>query len=285
MGVLARSSLRRLAYLLFLFLACGTTLRAQDLPPALAERFSQAVAALKAGDLDAAERGLRGVLASGGDRAFVHHNLGIALEQRGRHEEAVAEFQAAARLDPAFGPARLLAGTSLLELGRAREARTALQHAVRLMPTAAAAHLQLADACERLGDIGCLVRALKAASDLAPRDPDALYRLGKAYLRLSQTSYERIQKIDPATPRLSEALGREMLEQGRLDEAQQAYEQAVERGPTLPGLHLALARIHADRGRWDEALAEIDRELVVVPESAAARELKSAIERARRAPK
>jgi tetratricopeptide (TPR) repeat protein len=285
MGVLAREPLPRLAFLVFLFLACGTHLRAQDLPPALAERFSQAVAALKAGDLDAAEKALREVVAGGGDRSFVHHNLGIVLEQRGQHEAAVAEFRTAARLDPTFGPARLLAGTSLLELGRTREALTELQRAVRLMPTEAAAHLQLADACERLGDIGCLVRALKAASDIAPRDPDALYRLGKAYLRLSQWSYERIQKIDPASPRLSEALGREMREQGRLDEAVQAYQQAIERGPTLPGLHLALARIHADRGRWDQALAEVDRELTLVPESASARELKAAIERARGAPK
>jgi tetratricopeptide (TPR) repeat protein len=283
MGVLSRESFTGLV--LVLLLAHGPALHGQDLPPALAERFSQAVAALKTGDLDAAERGLRGVLAGGGERAFVHHNLGIVLDQRGQHDAALAEFRAAARIDPAFGPAHLLAGSSLLALGRTREAVTELQRAVRLMPTERTAHVQLADACERAGDSRCLVRALKSASDLAPGDPDALYRLGKAYLRLSQTSYARIQQIDPSSPRLSEALGREMLEQGRVDEAVQAYQQAIERGPTLPGLHLALARIDADRGRWDEALAAVDRELVLVPESAAARELKSAIERARSAAK
>ena len=51
------------------------------------------------------------------------------------------------------------------------------------------------------------------------------------------------------------------------------------------GLHLALARIHADRGRLDEALAEVDRELALVPGSAAARDLKARIEAARASPK
>ena len=81
-----------------------------------------AVEAVKSGDLGAAERDLRAILAQGGRRSFVHHNLGIVLQQRGRHADALTEFRAAARLDPAFGAARLLAGTSLLALGRPREA-------------------------------------------------------------------------------------------------------------------------------------------------------------------
>ena len=105
---------------------------------------------------------------------------------------------------------------------------------------------------------------------LAPSDPEQTYRLGKAYLRLSEWAYQRIRAVNPRSARLSEALGREYLEQGQLDQALRAYQQAAERGPTLPGIHLALARIHADAGRWDEAAREVDRELAVVPDSAAA---------------
>ncbi len=114
MGVLARAWF---AGLLFVLLA-GRATFGQDLPPALAEQFATGVAALKSGDLDSAEHALRAVLAAGGDRVFVHHNLGIVLDQRGRHEAALAEFRAASKLDPAFGPSRLLAGSSLLALGR-----------------------------------------------------------------------------------------------------------------------------------------------------------------------
>jgi len=93
----------------------------QGLPPALATRFSEGVTALSAGQLDLAEAAFRDVLRDGGDRAFVRHNLGIVLQQRGRHADALVQFRAASRLDPAFGPSHLLAGTSLLAMGQARE--------------------------------------------------------------------------------------------------------------------------------------------------------------------
>ena len=112
----------------------SAAVHAQELPSALAERFSAGVAALKAGEADRAEQVFREVLQQGGERSFVRHNLGIALQQRGRHREALAEFRAAIKLDPAFGPSRLLAGTSLLALGRSKEAVAALERAVRLMP-------------------------------------------------------------------------------------------------------------------------------------------------------
>jgi tetratricopeptide (TPR) repeat protein len=271
----------RLASLVLVLLLAASDLPAQSLAPALAARFSEGVAALKAGQLDRAEAAFRDVLARGGDRAFVHHNLGIVHQQRNRHAEALAQFRAAARLDPAFGPARLLAGSSLLALGRAEEAVVELERAVRLLPGEKAAHLQLADACERVGNVPCLVRQSRAVAGFAPSDPESTYRLGKAYLRLSEWAYTRIRAIDPRSARLSEALGREYLEQGRPDLALQAYEEAAERAPSLQGIHVALARIHADARRWDDAAREIERELALAPGSAAALELKARVDAAR----
>jgi tetratricopeptide (TPR) repeat protein len=254
---------------------------AQDLPPALASQFSEGVEALKAGQLDRAEAAFKDVLAKGGNRAFVHHNLGIVYQQRNDHVGAIAEFRAAARLDPSFGPARLLAGTSLLALGRADAAVVELERAVRLLPGEKAAHLKLADACERAGNALCLARESRILAGLAPSDPESLYRLGKAYLSLSEWSYKRILAINPRSARLSEALGREYLQQGQPDLALRAYQDAAERDPTLPGIHLALAGIHADAQRWEDAAREVERELAVAPGSAAALALKAQVDAAR----
>jgi tetratricopeptide (TPR) repeat protein len=273
---------RLIAFSLVLLLA-APGVRAQSLAPALATRFSEGVEALKSGQLDQAEAAFRDVLARGGNQAFVHHNLGIVHQQRNRHVEALAEFRAAARLDPAFGPARLLAGSSLLALGRTEEAVAELERAVRLMPGEKAAHLQLADACERAGNVLCLARESRVLAGLAPTDPEYTYRLGRAYLRLSEWSYKRILAIDPRSARLSEALGREYLQQGQPDLAIREYEEASARNPALPGIHLALARIHADAGRWDDAIREVERELAVAPGSAAALDLKTRIDAARAA--
>ena len=270
-----------LVSLSLVLLLAASGLKAQSLAPALATRFSEGVEALKAGQLDLAEEAFREVLARGGDRAFVHHNLGIVHQQRNHHADALAEFRAAARLDPAFGPARLLAGSSLLALGRAEEAVAELERAVRLLPGEKAAHLQLADACEQAGNVPCLARQSRVLAGLAPSDPEYTYRLGKAYLRLSEWSYKRILAIDPRSARLSEALGREYLQQGQPELALREYQEAAERDPALPGIHLALARIHADAQRWNDAIREVERELAVAPGSAAALELKARVDAAR----
>jgi tetratricopeptide (TPR) repeat protein len=270
----------RLLCILLAVLLAAPGLRAQSLVPDLAARFSEGVEALKAGHLERAEAAFKDVLSKGGIRAFVHHNLGIVYQRRNDHVAALAQFRAAARLDPKFGPARLLAGTSLLALGRADDAVVELERAVRLLPGEKAAHRALADACERAGDAPCHARQSRILAGLAPSDPESLYRVGKAYLNLSEWSYKRILAVNPRSARLSEALGREYLQQGQPDLALRAYQEAAERDPRLPGIHLALAGIHAEAGRWDDAAREVERELALAPGSAAALALKARVDAA-----
>jgi protein O-GlcNAc transferase len=271
-----------LALSIVFLLTPGLAAFAQELAPETAERFSTGVDALKAGNLDAAEAAFRDVLKAGGERAFVHHNLGIVLQQRGRSSDALLEFRAATRLDPSFGPARLLAGTSLLALGRAKEAAAELRQAVRLMPNEMAPRLQLADACERSGDMAGVVAEYRHLVAAAPSNDEYIYRLGKAYLKLAQSSFERMQSVAPQTARLPQALARQYLDQGRPDLAAAALETAARLGPTLPEIHLLLARIHLDEGRFDDAAREIERELAVAPDSAEARSVGAQIDAARK---
>jgi Tfp pilus assembly protein PilF len=262
-----------------LFMPIGPV--AQDLSPVLATRFTEGVAALTAGQLDSAEAAFRAVIQAGGDRAFVRHNLGIVLQQRGRHADALVQFRAASRLDPTFGPSHLLAGTSLLALGQAKAAVAELGRASSLMPREPAVHLQRADACERINDVLCLVDEYRVLVELSPADPDYAYRLGKAYLKLSQWAHERIQAIEPGAARLSQALGREYLEQGRTDLAEAAFQKAIRRDDTLADVHLSLARIYLADGRLEEAARAIARALALVPDSKEARALRASVEAAR----
>ena len=287
-GTPGRRSVRRpilLSAMLGCLLAIAGDARGQgaDLPPALASRFAAGVAALQGGSLDDAEAAFRGVLRDGGERAFVHHNLGIVLQRRNQHAAAVAEFHRASALDPTFGPPRLLAGSSLIALGRPAEALPDLERAVRLMPREINAHLQLADACERTGRIACLTEAYRSVVALAPDDPEYAFRLGKAYLRLSQHAYERIRIVDPRAARLSQALGQELIAQGQPQRARAAFEAAAARDPRLADVHLALARLAADDGRWDDAAREVALELAVQPASREGLALRAQIEAARSA--
>lgn len=283
MLVLHSAPARSLALICVLLVVCVTSLAArQELAPALADRFSSGVAAIKAGRLDDAERAFRDVLAQGGNRAFVHHNLGIVLQQRGRHREALVEFRAALALDPSFGAARLLAGTSLLALQQPAAAVVELERAVTLMPGEPAAHLQLADAYERTDNIEGVVAEYRRLTTLAPDSDEYAYRLGKAYLRLAERSYERIRVVNPRSARLAQALARQYLDQDRPELARRAFEDAARLDPALAGIHLGLARIHLREGRWEDAAAELALEQAIAPESADARALQADVEAARK---
>jgi len=254
-------------------LALGAAVPAQELPPALQAPFEEGVRALKTGKLDEAEKAFRAVVAKGGTTAYVHNNLGIVLQERGQHEKAVVEFREAIRLDPRYPAPRILLGASLLALGRASEARTALERAVKLAPREPLARRQLARVLERAGDRTGAVEQYRALKEMKPDEPEYVYALGNAYLRLSEWSLRELATLDSGQARLQQALGHNYRVQGRADFALRAFERATQADPTLPEVHLAMAQVYLEQKRWAEARREIERELAIVPESAGARAL------------
>jgi tetratricopeptide (TPR) repeat protein len=255
-----------------------TTRIASPEAPAAEATFQKGVAALKEGRLPEAEAAFRAVLQQGGNAAYVHNNLAIALQQQGRHLEAVEQCREAIRLDAAYAPPRVVLGGSLLALGRVAEATTALEVAVKLLPKGRLAREQLARAYDRAGRPSSAIEQYRAVREMAPGDPEAAYQLGRAYLRLSEWAMQRLRAIDPGSARLYQALGHNYRVQGRADLAQRAFERAALADPKLPEIHLVLAQIHLEQKNWASARDEIERELAIVPESAGALELKRRLE-------
>jgi len=72
-------------------------------------------------------------------------------------------------------------------------------------------------------------------------------------------------------------LGEQYGVAGEREESVRAFRQAIAADPKLAGSHLALAVIYAQLGKRTEALAEIDQELAIAPQSAAARQVRQAI--------
>ena len=170
-----------------------------------------------------------------------------------------------------------------MALGQARAAVAELGIASRLMPREPAVHLQRSNACERINDVICLVDEYRALVELSADNSEYAYRLGKAYLRLSQWAHAQIRAVDPRAARLSQALGREYLEQKRPDLAERAFKEAISRDATLIDVHLALARIYLADGRLDEAAHAVARVLVLEPDNKDARAIRASVEAARAA--
>jgi tetratricopeptide (TPR) repeat protein len=83
---------------------------------------------------------------------MAHNNLGGALHQSGRLDEASREFQEAVRLNPDYAESRHNLGTVLYQLNRLPEAVSQLQEAIRLQPDHARAHNNLGLAFYRQGN-------------------------------------------------------------------------------------------------------------------------------------
>ncbi len=248
------------------------------LPASLEEVFTRGVTAQKAGQLETAEKAFLQVLQQGGKVAYVYNNLGIVYQQRGEHQRAVSQFREAIRLQPDYVAPRILLGASWLVLGKVQEATRELERAVKLQPREPLARQQLAKSYELAGNIPGVVDQFRRIRELAPQEPEYAYQLGKAYMKLSEWSYQQIMRIKPGSARLHQTLGQQLDVQGKPDLALQAYQRAAETDPTLPEIHLAMAQICLQQGKKAEARKQIEHELAIVPESAAALTLKRKIE-------
>jgi Flp pilus assembly protein TadD len=78
------------------------------------------------------------------DDAPTHCNLGVALRELGRHEDAIAAYRAALCMTPADVNAHSNLGNCLRDLGRCDEAMRAYQTALAIAPNYAQAHHNLA---------------------------------------------------------------------------------------------------------------------------------------------
>jgi tetratricopeptide (TPR) repeat protein len=268
---------------LLLVLLASTALAQESLPPSSEAKIAAGVAALKSGDLDGADMVFSEALRQGIKHPLLYHNLGIIAQQRGRHLEAVTRFRQTLALQPDFGPAHLLLGSSLLALKRNAQALSELQRAVKLMPEEPQAHLQLAKAYQASENWILAVRQFQRLVELAPEEPEYSYQLGRALAKLSGWSYRQISALDPHSARLEQALGQDYAVQEKYDLALAAFQRAARSDPKLPDIHLAIALICLELKRFDEALAAIELELKLVPESKAALDAKSKIEAARAA--
>ena len=247
------------------------------------EELAKGIAALRAGDLDSAEKVFTQALHQGVKSPLVYHNLGVIAQERGLHEQAVARFRETVRLQPEFGPAHLLLGVSCLALGKNGDAARELKIAEKLMPAEPQVHLQLARAYDAMGEHFASIDQYRQLTKLAPQDPEYVYLLARSWADLSRSSLKDIAKLDSNSVRLHQALSLELWNQGKYDQALSSFQKAADVDPKLPEVHLARSLIYLEQKKYGEALEEVKRELSLVPDSQAALATRAKIEAAKAA--
>ncbi|HEY0173587.1 MAG TPA: tetratricopeptide repeat protein [Pyrinomonadaceae bacterium] len=146
------------------------------------------------GDMQAGTRSVREALRLEPDHYWPHQVLGFILVREDKPKEALAEARTVVRLKPNYPETQNLLAYVLNQLGQHEEALSAAQTALRNRHESADegwAHYNIATAQEKLGRAD-ESRASYAASIRAYNqpgrtlDPDDLYLMGNAYLRLEQ---------------------------------------------------------------------------------------------------
>jgi tetratricopeptide (TPR) repeat protein len=172
---------------------------------------------------------------------IAHNDLGEALLQKGRVDEAMDHFKKAVKITPTYADGYYNLGNALMQIGHSDEAMELFRKVLEIQPSHIKANNNLGVALMRSGRPDEAIAYCQKAIDLNPDYAEAHYNLGAVFGML-----------------------------GRLDEAVEQYRIAIQLKPDYADAHGNLANVLATQGKFDEAIPEYRRTLELVPDSAQA---------------
>jgi protein O-mannosyl-transferase len=206
---------------------------------------------------------------------IAHENLGQALRERGRLDEAEASYERAIVHAPPRSPAYLaVIHNSLgMVLTRKDKPREALEHfaaAVRLNPAFAEAQSNLGNAYVAAGRWPEAIEHYREAVHLKPDYTEPRVGLGGALLKQGRAAeaipeYREALRLDPALAEAHNGLGAALATEGHDAEAMTEYTEALRLKPDLPTAHLNVAVLLVKRGDLVEARRHLERALAIDP--------------------
>ena len=175
-------------------------------------------------------------LACAADNAVAHNNLGNALVQEGKVDEAIPHLQKALQIRPEFAEARFNLGLAISQKGGVDEAIVQFQEALKIKPDFAEAHYILGNALRQIGKVDEAISHFQKALEIMPDFAEAHNNLGTA-----------------------------LRQKGRVDEAIFHYQKALEIMPDNESVHVNLANAFLQKGGVDQAIAHFQNALQIEP--------------------
>jgi protein O-GlcNAc transferase len=193
------------------------------------------------------------------DYAEAHNNLGNALRETGEAAAALTSCARAIELRPGYAEAYNNLGNALKDLGELDAALAAYGKAIGANPAFAEAHLNLGVALQAKGHgdaaLECLRECVKAAPQLAvAHDKLAGMLMHRGDIAGAVEAYRRVVELTPDSAQALNTLGNVLNGAGRVPEAVPCYERAIGLEPSFADAYHNLANALRRLGAPERAL-------------------------------
>jgi protein O-mannosyl-transferase len=205
------------------------------------------------------ERLWRHALSIQKDSVYAHNNLGMALAEQKRLDEAIVEFREVLQIDPRDADGHHNLGNALARKGRLGEAVEQFHEALRIRPDHAKAHYDLGNALARQGELDSAVLHFRQAVRYDPRNASAHYNAGRILLEQRQLEeatdhFRQALRIDATHMKARYYLAVALAGLGDFGAADKEFREALRVEPNLAEAHAGLARALSAQGKKDEAV-------------------------------
>jgi tetratricopeptide (TPR) repeat protein len=194
----------------------------------------------------------------------IRNDLGVALMEKGRQDESIAEFREAIRIKPAYAAAHTNLGNALKIKGQVEEAFRELREAVRVGNNSVAAHVNLGVAYGERGQMDEAVVEFRRAIQIDSKNATAHLNLGKALGAKGQVAeaikeYNVAIKLKNDEPKAHYNLAVALRDNGQIEQAIAEYRAAIQIKEDDPEAYYSLGLLLGDQGRFSEALTALKR--------------------------
>jgi tetratricopeptide (TPR) repeat protein len=236
----------------------------QSLDPASQQQMRQAVMMQRSGQLDSAHEIFLRLLARFPDHPELLNFLGVLLLTKRDHQGAVRALGRAREISPDRPGIDYLFGTALEEVGRHAEAIPVLQTALAAMPDSLDIHMRLARCLSAVSEFDqakeLMARALVRWSD----DAELLNNVGIVHSydpdpAIAIQSFERALEIEPNFPSAWVNLAKVRNRFGETDAGQAAIDEALRLSPNFVPALMEHASAMGNRGQHREQLKVLGR--------------------------
>jgi len=173
-------------------------------------------------------------------------NLGVLLYFQGAYADAIPQFRAALKLQPALSKIQALLGMAEKRTGDIKSALGDLQKA---FPELKERKIQIDTGMELIeiysgaGDLDKAAATVSVLRELDPTSVELIYTAYRIYSDIADESRLSLIVVAPNSARTHQMMAHELARQGKADEAIANYREALKIDPKLLGLHFELAEM------------------------------------------